>query len=203
MANAPTHENWYVLDDATLIGKFIEDDWNISPRILVKPIIRYEPDKDNDTFNYSTGGILCNITSDDERNDPRGIGFDGYNYERKINIRLRCMSKAKLITAQDEIDRIMSRHAIRPSKNWHLLEKSGSSPMYPFRKFFQLDLTYTLKCYWKPRHNPSAQSSHRTNVLTAYRPSSRYGSFASTSISLIVFPFSVRTEICWLHLDSH
>lgn len=155
MANAPTHENWYVLDDATLIGKFIEDDWNISPRILVKPTIRYEPDKDNDTFNYSTGGILCNITSDDERNEPRGIGFDGYNYERKINIRLRCMSKAKLITAQDEIDRIMARHAIRPSKDWHLLEKMGSSPIYPFRKFFQIDVQYLLKSYWKPRYKPA------------------------------------------------
>ena len=32
MVNAPTHENWYVLDDATLIGKFIEDDWSISPQ---------------------------------------------------------------------------------------------------------------------------------------------------------------------------
>lgn len=154
MVNAPTHENWYVLDDATLIGKFIEDDWSISPRVLVKPIIKYEPDKDNDTFNYSTGGILCNITSDDERNDPKGIGFDGYNYERSITIRLRCMSKAKLIIAQDEIDRILSKHAVRPSKNWHLLEKSGSSPIYPFRKFFQLDVLYILKCYWKPRYNP-------------------------------------------------
>ena len=155
MATATTHENWYVLDDATLIGKFIENEWNISPRILTKPLVKYTPDTDNDTFNYSTGGILCSITSDDEKNEPRGIGFDGYNYQRTINIRLRCMSKAKLITAQDEIDRIMARHGIRPGEGWHLLEKMGSSPIYPFRKFYQLDVMYVLKSYWKPRYRPT------------------------------------------------
>ena len=150
----PTHENWYVLDDATLIGKFIEDEWNISPRILAKPMVKYTPDTDNDTFNYSTGNILCSITSDDERNEPRGIGFDGYFYQRTVTIRLRCMSKEKIIIAQDEIDRILARHGIRPSKNWHLLIKASSSPIYPFRKFYQLDDVYFLKSYWKPRYNP-------------------------------------------------
>ena len=65
------------------------------------------------------------------------------------------MSKAKLITAQDEIDRIMARHAIRPSKDWHLLVKTASTPVYPFRKFFQIDVLYTLKSYWKPRYRPT------------------------------------------------
>lgn len=151
----PTRENWYVLDDATLIGQFLTDEWSVSPKILKKPEIKYTPDSDNDSFNYSTGDMLCSITSDEERNDPRGIGFDGYIYERSVNIRMRCMSKEKIIIAQDEIDRILARHGIRPSKNWHLLIKSGSSPIYPFRKFYQQDVTYILKSYWKPRYNPA------------------------------------------------
>ena len=157
MTRATSYENWYVLDDATLIGNFVDTEWSVSPRILVKPKFKYTPDTDNDTFNYSTGDMLCSITSDDERNEPRGIGFDGYMYERKITLRLRCMSKEKLVIAQDEIDRILARHGIRPSKDWHLLIKSGSSPIYPFRKFFQVDVIYTLKSYWKPRYKPTTE----------------------------------------------
>ena len=153
----PTHENWYVLDDAALIVKFIQDEWQISPRILKKPEIKYTPDSDNDSFNYSTGDMLCSITSDDERNEPRGIGFDGYIYQRTITIRMSCMSKEKIIIAQDEIDRILARHGIRPSKDWHLLMKTGSSPIYPFRKFYQLDDVYILKSYWKPRYKPATE----------------------------------------------
>ena len=152
-----TYENWYVLDDATLIGNFIESEWSVKPRVLGKPEFKYAPDSDNDTFNYSTGDILCFVTSDDERNEPKGIGFDGYNYERSIKLRFRCMSKAKLIIAQDEVDRILSRHAIRPSKDWHLLEKEGSSPIYPFRKFYQVDVVYVLKSFWKPRYKPETE----------------------------------------------
>ena len=153
-SNPRNHENWYVLDDATLIGKFLDDDWSLTPRILKKPVIQYTPDEDKDTFNYSTGDILCSITSDDEKNEPKGIGFDGYNYERTVKLRFRCMSKEKLITAQDETDRILAYHAIRPSKDWHLLEKVGSSPIYPFRKFYQVAVVYVLKSYWKPRYKP-------------------------------------------------
>ena len=153
----PVHENWYVLDDAKLLGDIIANEWSVTPRILKKPEFKYTPDSDNDSFNYSTGDILCYITSDNERNDPRGIGFDGYNYQRTMNLRFRCMSKDKLIIAQDEVDRILARHAIRPSKDWHLLEKVGSSPIYPFRKFYQLDVEYVLKSYWKPRYKPNTE----------------------------------------------
>ena len=156
-SRAPTYENWYVLDDATLIGSLLDSEWSVTPRLLSKPKIKYTQDSDKDTFDYSTGDILCSITSDDERNDPRGIGFDGYIYERRVTVRLRCMSKAKVIIAQDEIDRILARHAIRPSKDWHLLEKMGSSPIYPFRKFFQVDVVYVLKSYWKPRYRPTEE----------------------------------------------
>lgn len=153
MPSNPGHENWYVLDDAKLIGEFLNTEWKVSPRVLKKPEFKYTQDTDNDTFNYSTGEILCSITSDSERNDPKGMGFDGYNYERTILIRMRCMSKDKIITAQDEVDRILARHGVRPSADWHVLYKRGSSPIYPFRKFFQIDIEYCLKSFWKPRYH--------------------------------------------------
>ena len=143
--------HFYVSNDAKMIGQFIEKDWSVPLRYMKKPVIQYSPDKDMDSFDYSQGEILCFVTSDDLRKVAKGIGFDGYNQSRMIRVRLRGMSNDAIMTASDEIERILNRHAINPGNGWNLMCDVSYTPLYPYRKFVHRDIIVTLICYWKPR----------------------------------------------------
>lgn len=147
---------YYVSDDARMIGQFIENDWSLPHKKVKKPIVFYTPDYDMDSFDYSQGETLCFVTADDIKKIPKGIGFDGYNQTRVIRIRLRSRSNEDMLKITDEIERIMSDHAINPGNNWNLLYDVVDSPIYPFRKFVQRDLSLTLQCFWKARRLPTA-----------------------------------------------
>ena len=61
------------------------------------------------------------------------------------------MSNDAIMTASDEIERILNRHAINPGNGWNLMCDVSDTPLYPYRKFVQRDIIVTLICYWKPR----------------------------------------------------
>jgi len=147
----PNGQTGYVLDDAEMIAKFIQDDWDIPIPILIKPIVFFNQDVDPDTFNFATGDIQCIIYSDDISKIPLGIGFDGYEVQRNILITLKSMSRTKVIKASDEIERIMALHAIRPGNGWHMLYDVTDMPIKQGRKMYRRDLSLILKAYWRPR----------------------------------------------------
>lgn len=146
---------YYFTDDATLLGDILKAEWALSPRVCVKPTFTYNPDTDNDTFDYTQGGIQCNITCNLRTSIKRGIGYDGSTDTCNVAIRVRARSDKAIYTVTDEIDRILKAHAIYPGNGWQILECLSVERVFPGRKFSQRYIIYKLTCPWKPRIKPS------------------------------------------------
>lgn len=139
-------------DDAKLLNKIIEENWEDDP-LKPKKLQYYDESKDISSVNFNTGEVAIKIYADDAITSPMGIGFDSIEQDRYINIEVRTIDRDLYLGTLDELRRIFIKYRFRPGNAWDTMWLESYAPVYPTEKFYHGKLVLHLKqyCHSLPR----------------------------------------------------
>lgn len=114
----------YEIDNDKLVGELITSNWSLSD---ITPNIYYLEEQDPTGHNFGENAIAIKVYVGNVKSDPLGIAYDSERLSRTFKFDVMGIKRETVISASNELRRILAEHRFMPFGYWQVIEYTAES----------------------------------------------------------------------------